>query len=43
MRIKSNSKIADRGFRGESSGRKLVDRCLEGSGILLMLAMYCIH
>src|SRR6218665_3045819 len=33
MRIKSNSKIANRGVRYESKGEGLVERCTEVSGI----------
>ena len=36
MRIKSNIKIADRGIRGESSGREVIGQVIEGSGIFLI-------
>ena len=36
MRIKNNTKIADRGIRGESIVEdKLSERCIEGSGIFI--------
>ena len=39
MRIKSNTKIVDRGIRGKKVVEvELLDRCVEGSGIFLIWA-----